>query len=125
MGAVSIQSGDVIKLSCKVTAQPEPEVKWYKDDKKIKEKKDKCVKIGKDGDLFFLEVTTATIEDGGKYTIKATNEGGSVAHDVTVMVQEAVVKAQPVEEEVEEEKAPEVESSPSVAPEFIKKPKSK
>ena len=77
----------------------EAEITWYKDDKKIKPKKsDKRVKVDWDmaEDLTSLSISDATIEDAGKYLVKATTKEGTVTELVTVTVNEPIkVKTAP------------------------------
>ena len=48
------------------------EVKWYKDDKKLKNKKKPNLRIDYDTteEVYFLEIANATVEDAGSYTVK-------------------------------------------------------
>ena len=81
------------------------EVKWYKDGKKLKTKKGKDLKMEKDEtqELYFLEITTTTVEDAGKYTVKATNKHGTTSYDVTVTVEKTVTKTAPKLSEIPKE----------------------
>ena len=67
---------------------PEPEIKWYKGDVRIRPRKnDKRVRLGydTDNDVNILEIDSASIEDGGEYMMKASNDNGSAK--VTIVVQ--------------------------------------
>merc|ERR1711988_1592230 len=75
-----------------------------------------------DKDKFTLIIKDTKPEDAGEFTATAANSEGTVFHAIPVKIQ---AKPKPIEEEVKEEKAPEVESTPTVAPEFVKKPKGK
>ena len=84
---------------CLNSGESEAEITWYKDDKKIKPKKnDKRVKVDWDmtEDLTSLSISNVTIEDGGNYLVKATTKEGTVKELVTVTVNEpATVRKAP------------------------------
>ena len=87
--------GETLKLSCKVTGDPSPDVEWLKDDKKIKaSKKDKRIKLDWDvtDDINTLIITETTESDAGSYTARATNKWGVVESTVTVIIAPAGVK---------------------------------
>ena len=85
------------------TGHPAPEVKWYKDDNKIKPNKDKRITMDFDvkQDLYILTIKDAVRSDEGSYKLKISNEKGSV--QVTVMVTA---------------KMPKTEEKPKTAPAF-------
>lgn len=68
-----------------LTGTPAPEVKWYKDDHKIKSK-DTRITANFDAkqDLYVLTVREAVRSDEGSYKVKVTNEKGSVQVSVIV-----------------------------------------
>lgn len=73
-----------------LTGVPEPEVKWYKGEEKLKPKKsDKRLKISYDSaaELHTVVISSATVSDTAKYTVKAVNQYGSVKASVKVEVQ--------------------------------------
>ena len=84
------------------TGTPAPEVKWYKDDKKVKSK-DTRITADFDikQDLYVLTITEAVRSDEGTYKVKVTNEKGSV--QVSVMVTAKVTEdiKQPCEPKIE------------------------
>ena len=47
-------------------------MKWYKDEKKLKNKKRPNLRIDYDSteEVYFLEIQNATVEDAGSYTVK-------------------------------------------------------
>lgn len=65
---------------------PVPEVKWYKDDHKLKPNKDKRITMDFDvkQDLHILTIHDAVIADEGTYKLKVQNEKGTAS--VCVMV---------------------------------------
>lgn len=76
-----------IFISC--TGQPQPEVRWYKGNEKVKSKKsDKRVLPQYDAvtDTHILEVNMATLQDASRYTVKASNEYGDAKVSVNVQV---------------------------------------
>ena len=68
------------------TGHPLPEIKWYKDDQKLKSKKDKRITMDFDAkqSLYILTIKDALVSDEGAYKLKVSNEQGSVS--VRVMV---------------------------------------
>ena len=82
--------------------EPEPKIKWLKDDKEIViKKKDKRFAIAWDiaEDLNTLQIKDAISQDSGMYTIEATNDLGTVQSTVSVTVSSKIV---PKEEAVNE-----------------------
>ena len=85
---------------------PEPEIKWYKGDAKIKpSKKDKRVRLDYDvaNDLSVLEIHSASVNDAGEYIVKASNENGSAKATVEVQVRPKQTLRQESVESFEEE----------------------
>lgn len=92
-----------IFISC--TGQPQPEVRWYKGNEKLKSKKpDKRVLLQYDAvaDAHILEVNMATLQDASRYTVKAGNEYGDVKVSAIVQVRKKHVEE---ERDLEELKA--------------------
>ena len=61
------------------TAEEEPEVRWLKDGKHLKQTKaNKRLRIDWNisDDSYFLEIHNATLEDVGKYTVVVSNDAG-------------------------------------------------
>ena len=68
---------------------PEPEVTWYKGEKKLKmSKREPRIKIDWDmaQDLNILVIMDANKDDSGEYTVVAENEHGTFRFTVTVLV---------------------------------------
>ena len=74
------------------TGEPEPEVVWLKDGKRIKPKKrDTRLKIDWDisTDMYFLEIQTATQDDKGTYEVVVTNDKGEMRSTFVLSFHEA------------------------------------
>ena len=88
------------------TGEPEPEVVWLKDGKRIKPKKrDPRLKIAWDisDDMYFLEIQTATKDDQGTYEVVVTNDKGEMRSSFVLNIHEArEVKITEEQIEVEE-----------------------
>ena len=89
----TIQEGEVLRLVCKVAKEPEVEISWSKDGRRL-ETGDARIRIVKDmaGGTYLLEIVETTTEDGGEYTLSAESEGGIVSCTVSVNV---TAKVQP------------------------------
>jgi len=64
-------------------------VKWYHGDERIKPKKgEKRIRSGYDNnnDMYVLQIQSAMIEDSGQYSVKVSNEHGSVKATVRVSI---------------------------------------
>ncbi|XP_067138886.1 cell adhesion molecule Dscam1-like isoform X1 [Centruroides vittatus] len=78
-----------ISMKCAVTGNPLPQVAWFHYSKLVTE--DGGLRIGDFVDsqgilTSFINITSATIENGGMYTCNATNEVGSVSHSARIMI---------------------------------------
>jgi len=94
----TVKEGETIRLVCKVADEPPTEISWAKNGKKLKsKKKDKKFIMGVDEQtgVNFLEITEATVEDIGEYTMRAESDGGIVACTVSVSVVSQVEKKPP------------------------------
>ena len=74
---LTIKEGDSASLKVKVKGQPVPEITWYHADEPIKTDDVYKVVPGEEGEST-LELPEAFPEDSGVYTVKATNEAGTV-----------------------------------------------
>ena len=95
------------------TGEPEPEVVWFKDGKKIKPKKrDTRLKIDWDisTDMYFLEIQNATKHDQGTYEVVVSNDKGEMKTTFMLTYHEArEVKVK--EEQIEVEKVTTAQTS--------------
>lgn len=69
---------------------PEPEVKWYRDERKLKPNKDRRMTMHFDTkqDLHILTIKDAVPSDAGEYKLKLTNEVKSISVRVMVTVRQ-------------------------------------
>lgn len=74
---LKVKEGEAATLTCKATGYPVPEVTWYHANKPIQSDDVYRVVPGEAGEST-LEIPESFPEDGGVYTVKATNEAGSV-----------------------------------------------
>lgn len=68
----------------KVIGQPEPEVKWYRDDKPLSSTPK--VNIVKKEDVHTVTIKTVTLKQGGLYKCVATNIAGKAEHSATITI---------------------------------------
>ena len=80
----TVDEKSTLSLVCRVTGHPEPEVKWFRDDKQVAASLKS--KMTKDGDLYTFVTTNMTTKLGGTYKVVAANRAGVAEHvaDVTV-----------------------------------------
>ncbi|KAK0168974.1 hypothetical protein PV327_002730 [Microctonus hyperodae] len=71
------------QLTCKVFAHPRAKVSWFKDQKEIKNKKDKRI-LHEDKAMRTLTIEHTTKHDLGTYTCVATNQLGEVSKEIIV-----------------------------------------
>ena len=67
-------------------AGSELSVSWFKDGKPLRPDDDDKVKMGVDGDEYFVELTDCAAETGGEYTCTASNVAGDACCTVNVIV---------------------------------------
>ena len=75
-----IKEGETITFTTQVTGTPTPKVQWFKEGIELIENK----KVDKD--VHSLTIVTASEENSGEYTIKATNTAGTAFSGCTVTV---------------------------------------
>lgn len=80
---VIIKAGESLKLPAVVTGQPQPEVKWAKDEAEIDKERMIVETDGKNSILFIKKAVRA---DHGKYQISGTNSSGTKAAETRVDV---------------------------------------
>jgi hypothetical protein len=85
-----VRQGERIKLETKISGKPQPNVEWFKDDKKVKD--DKRTQTTFDGQNCTLKILPTTLEDKGTYKCVATNEIGSVTLSTEVAVTKELKK---------------------------------
>lgn len=90
--------GEPLKLKLKVSGNPLPDVKWFKDDQELASDDRMTVKLSPDGTAEF-EITSAdSTKDSGQYKVTAVNATGQVASETTVDVQRNKPKKVTIEE---------------------------
>ena len=85
----TIEEGEVLRLVCEVAEEPEVEITWSKDGKKLENADaDARIRTIKDkvGGTYILAVVETTPEDVGEYTLCAESEGGIVSCTISVNV---------------------------------------
>lgn len=92
-----IKVNDILELKCKVTGEPKPTIKWFKDNKEIKPTS--LTKLTQDGPVCILKTIKCTKNDVGVYKCVATNPAGSAECEAAITL----------EEEKPKEKKPEFE----------------
>ena len=75
-----------LTLTAKVTGKPEPEVKWYRDDKEIKATFKIVMK--KTEEVCTLTISGVTLQMSGVYKCVATNKAGEATHSAKITVSE-------------------------------------
>lgn len=76
---------ETIKLQLNVDGFPAPKVKWFKDGKEISPN-DPRVKITNEGNLFQIEISGASRDDIGNYSVEFTNEHGTNRDETRVHI---------------------------------------
>ena len=74
---IATKEGESVTLTCKVKGEPTPEITWFHADEPIKSDDVYRVTPGEEGEST-LEIPEVFPEDSGVYTVKATNEAGSI-----------------------------------------------
>ena len=75
---MTVKEGESTTLTCKVTGQPVPEITWYHADEPIKSDDVYKVTPGDVEGESTLEIPETFPEDSGVYSVRATNEAGTV-----------------------------------------------
>jgi len=75
-GYIELTPGGAATLSCRAVGRPRPEVRWYKDDRRLP--------AHDDGWIVVLDDVTR--QHGGRYTCHVTNGLGSVSRTYVVHV---------------------------------------
>ena len=70
----------MISWACDVTGEPTPEVSWYKDKKKLKKSKKTQMKTEAETGVCTLEISEATTDDSGEYTVELANDVSQQHH---------------------------------------------
>ncbi|XP_036354448.1 hemicentin-1-like isoform X2 [Octopus sinensis] len=88
--------GSTVKIPCKATGNPEPKLKWTKNDKKLSSNRPKFIF---ESDSLIIQGVLAN--DTGRYVCTATNRVGEDSHEILLRVQvPPSFKTLPVNKEV-------------------------
>lgn len=81
---VDAVEGTPVRLQCRVTGAPTPEVRWYRDNEPLIQGDKYHIDV--DDGLYSLTVTDVTEEDSGHYKVIARNSAGRehATADITV-----------------------------------------
>jgi len=81
---VDAVEGTPVKLKCRVTGVPTPDVRWYRDNEPLIESDKYHMDV--DDDLYSLTINDVTEDDSGHYKVIARNSAGRehATADVTV-----------------------------------------
>merc|ERR1712142_195394 len=95
--STSIKLNDILELKCKVTGDPKPSIKWFKDGREIKQASN--TRITQEGQECVLKTSKFTKSEIGTYKCVATNSVGTAQCEANV---DEIVpdKKKPVFEEV-------------------------
>ncbi|ETN83967.1 hypothetical protein NECAME_07120, partial [Necator americanus] len=91
---VAVVEGETATYECKVTGQPQPEIKWFKDKEEISSTDQHFVQTREaDGTVRLvirsakLTIDKAKLADQGNYRVEATNAAGSMSSKAPLSVQ--------------------------------------
>ncbi|XP_013419361.1 titin-like [Lingula anatina] len=108
---ITVNEGETITITCKISGVPKPEVMWFKGGDPLFADGER-IEIVQMEDEYTLTIKEAKPSDGGAFTVTASSTEGSVYYNVSVSVIA-----------VKREKSPTPEREIlEVAPEFIKQP---
>ena len=82
-----VVEGNNVRLKCRWTGRPTPEIQWYHNGDPVKDSR--RVKVFSDDESSTLTITQATFDDEGEYKCVARNDSGSATCKAEVTVLEA------------------------------------
>uniref|UniRef100_A0A0R3RFL5 Muscle M-line assembly protein unc-89 n=1 Tax=Elaeophora elaphi TaxID=1147741 RepID=A0A0R3RFL5_9BILA len=85
---VDVPEGDNLTLKCKVTGEPVPTLKWYKDGVEITKDDRVVMRMALDGTAT-LRILDSKKEDAGRYSVSAINSTGESKSECNVRVLDA------------------------------------
>merc|ERR1711994_479099 len=88
-------------LSAKVTGKPEPDVKWFRDNKPITPTFK--IKMAKSGEIVTLQQSNITVNQSGVYKVVATSKAGTAEHSAIIKVVEKLPEPEAPKEAPKEE----------------------
>lgn len=84
---VTLKAGENVRLSCKITGRPLPQIVWYKDGIEIDKRTMIDIEITTGIGTSSLFIRDADRDHRGIYTVEAKNSSGTKKADVNVRVQ--------------------------------------
>lgn len=131
--SVQAIDGQEIRLPCKVTGKPMPEISWYHNGNNIDHDEEYVITYNPETGEISLLIVEVFPEDEGEYVCVAHNPAGDAVTRAALVVKEPEqpVPTEPVVEETEVKKVPEEECVPEdmeieeekVKPDLIERPK--
>ncbi|KAL3997510.1 Immunoglobulin I-set domain family protein [Acanthocheilonema viteae] len=85
---VDVPEGDNLTLKCKVSGEPMPALKWYKDGNEITKGDRVVMRMGMDGTAT-LRILDSKKKDAGRYSVSAINSVGESKSECNVRVLDA------------------------------------
>lgn len=85
--SVEVVEGNNIRLKCRWTGKPTPEIKWYHNGELIKDSR--RLRVFTDDESSTLTITQAAVDDEGEYKCVARNDSGSAICKGEVTILEA------------------------------------
>ena len=82
---IAVTEGDEVNLNVTINGRPKPDVKWYKDDKPLRESNRLDIKAR--GDKHSVVILGIKAEDSGVYKCEAKSKMGTVTRSFDVKVQ--------------------------------------
>lgn len=80
------KEGESFECRFKISAHPEPQVFFFKDEKPIDMKTAASVRIKREGDYYSFTIPDLTAADSGLYVVEAENENGLVEKEFEIQV---------------------------------------
>lgn len=84
---LTLRAGENVKLACRITGRPVPQVVWYKDGKEIDSRTMIDIEITTGIGTSSLFIRDADRNHRGIYTVEAKNNSGTKKAEVNVRVQ--------------------------------------
>ncbi|CAF0740265.1 unnamed protein product [Brachionus calyciflorus] len=81
---IHVKEGEDLKFFFAIQGDPEPEIKWFRDNEPLKD--DYRIDIYNEKNLYFLEIFDCLTRYSGVYTIQAKNSLNEIKADVNVVV---------------------------------------
>uniref|UniRef100_A0A1I7XHF4 Immunoglobulin I-set domain protein n=1 Tax=Heterorhabditis bacteriophora TaxID=37862 RepID=A0A1I7XHF4_HETBA len=88
---ISVRENEEIRMNVKITGT-HPEISWFKDDMHIQEDTNHEIISDTLNSAYTLTIKQASVQDAGKYSVKAVNQAGSASSSADTLVIEATEK---------------------------------